>query len=69
MTGVPILGTAHVWGDNKGVVNSASIPETGITKKNIGFCYHTVCEASSQGIWKVGFCKGVNNIVDCLTKI
>ena len=69
MVGLPILGPACVWGDNKGVVNSASIPETRITKKHIGICYHVVREASAQGIWKVGFYNGVNNIVDCLTKI
>ena len=64
MMRVPILGPAHVWGDKKGVVNCAYIPETRITKKHLGVCYHTVHEASAQGIWK-----GVNNIVDCLTKI
>ena len=58
MMGVPILGPAHGWGYNKGVVNSASIPETSITKKHLGICYHAVHEASAQGIWKVGFCKG-----------
>ena len=67
--GVPILGLANVWGDNKGIVNSASIPETMITKKHLGICYHSVCEASEQGIWKVGFCKGVKNIADRLTKV
>ena len=34
---VPILGPAHVWGDNKGIVNSASIPETRITKNILVF--------------------------------
>ena len=69
MMGVPILGPAHVWGENKGVVNSASIPETSITKKHLGIFSHAVREASSQVIWKVGLCNLVNNIVDCLTKI
>ena len=69
MVGVLILGPAHVWGDNKGVANSASTPETSIKNKHPGICYHAVREASGQGIWKVGFCKGVNSIADCLTKI
>ena len=69
MKGVPILGPDHVWGNNKGVLNSASILETSITNKNIGICYHAFREASAQGIWKVGFCKVFNNISDCLTKI
>ena len=67
--GVPILGLANVWGDNKGIVNSASIPETRITKNYLGICYYAFREASEQGIWKVGFCKGVNNIEDFLTKM
>ena len=62
MMGVLILGTAHVWGDNKIVVNSASIPDTRITKKHPDICYHTVHEG-------IGFFKGVNSIVDCITKI
>ena len=69
MVGVTISGTANVWGDNKGVVNSASIPETRIIKKYLGICYHSVREASAQGICKVVFFKVFNNIVDCLTKI
>ena len=69
MMGVRILGPAHVWGDNKGVVNSAFISETRITKKYLGIFYHAVRKASAQGIWKVSFCKGVDNIADCLTII
>ena len=49
--GVRILGPAHVWGDNKGVVNSAFISETRITKKYLGIFYHAVRKASAQGIW------------------
>ena len=50
MMGVPILGPDHVWGDNKGVVNSASIPETRTTKKHLGICDHAVREAPEKGI-------------------
>ena len=69
MMGVPILGPAHVWGDNQGVVNGAAIPESKINKKHLEICYHAVREASAAGIWKVGFVKGKYNIADCLTKI
>ena len=51
--GVPILVPDHVWGDNKGVKNSAFIPETRITKKHLGICYRAFREASAQGMWKV----------------
>ena len=66
---VTILGPAKLWGDNKVVVHSASIPEKRITKKHLGICYHAVHDASAQDIWKVVFCKGVNNITDRLTNV
>ena len=69
MMGVPLAGPAIVFGDNKSVVNGASIPEHKLSKKHLGICYHAVREASAAGIWKVGFCKGTNNIANCLTKI
>jgi len=69
MLGVPILGPAYIFGDNKSVVNGASIPECKISKKHLGICYHAVREASAQGVWRVGFIKGKYNIADSLTKI
>lgn len=69
MMGVPLAGPAIVFGDNKSVVNGASIPEAKLSKKHLGICYHAVREASAAGIWKVGFTKGVDNIANCLTKI
>ena len=69
MLGVPLAGPAVVFGDNKSVVNGASIPEAKLSKKHLGICYHAVREASAAGVWKVGFTKGVDNIANCLTKI
>ena len=69
MLGVPLAGPAIVFGDNKSVVNGASIPEAKLSKKHLGICYHAIREASAAGIWKVGFTKGADNIANCLTKI
>ena len=69
MMGVPIAGPAIVFGDNKSVVQGASIPESKLSKKHLGICYHAAREASAAGIWKVGFVKGKFNIANCLTKI
>ena len=69
MMGVPLGGPAVVFGDNKSVVNGASIPEAKLSKKHLGICYHAVREASAAKIWKVGFVKGKYNIANCLTKI
>lgn len=69
MMGVPLSGPALMFGDNKSVVNGASIPEAKLNKKHLGICYHAVREASAAGVWKVGFVKGEYNIADSLTKI
>ena len=67
--GVPIAGPAIVFGDNKSVVQGASVPESKLSKKHLGICYYASREASAAGIWKVGFVKGKYNIANCLTKI
>jgi len=69
MMRVPLIGPTLMFGDNKSVVNSASIPEHKITKKHLGICYHAVREAAAQGIWRVGWCKSAHNIANSLTKI
>ena len=68
--GVPLAGPAIVFGgDNKSVVNGASIPEAKLSKKHLGICYHAVRKASAAKIWKVGFVKGKYNVANCLIKI
>ena len=69
MLGVPLAGPAVIWGDNKSVVNGASIPTNKLNKKHLGICYHAVREASAAGIWTVAFTKGIHNLADCLTKV
>ena len=71
MMGVPLGGPAVVFGNNKSVVNSASIPEAKLSKQHLGrIRYHAVREALAAKIWKVGFVKGKYNIANCLmTKI
>ena len=69
MMGVPLAGPAVIFGDNKSVVQGASVPECKISKKHLGICYHAVREASAAGIWKVGFVQGKINIANCLTKV
>ena len=68
MLGVPLAGPAVVWGDNKSVVNGASIPTNKLNKKHLGICYHAVREASAAGIWTVAFTKGMQQ-ADTGTKV
>ena len=50
MLGVPLVGPAVVFGDNKSVINGASIPEAKLSKKHLGICYHAIREASAAGV-------------------
>ena len=51
------------------IVNGTSIPESNLSKKYLGICYHAVREAYASGIRKVGFVEGTQTIENCLTKI
>ena len=44
-------------------MNGANIPEAKLSKKHLGICYHAVQEASVARIWKVGFVKRANIIL------
>ena len=67
--GVPIDGTANIFGDNTSIVNGKSISESKFSKKQLGICYHTIREASADVVWKVGSVKGTHNVDNFLTKI
>ena len=69
MVGVTLSGPAYVFSNNKGVINGVSITEWNINNNHPGMCYHSVCEASEKGIWRMGFIMGKHNITDYLTKI
>ena len=51
------------------MVKGEYIPHQMFLSKYLGICYHAVREESADGIWKVGFVKGKNNIYKCLTNI
>ena len=69
MFGVPIDGPANVFGDNRGVVKNASIPESTLMKKHNAINYHAVREAAAAGILRVGKEDGETNLADLLTKV
>ena len=58
---MPINGPEIVFGYNMSVVNAVSILKSNISKKHLGIWYHAVREASTAGIYKLGFGKGTNN--------
>ena len=57
-----------VFGDNKSVIISGSIPSSGLKKKHNAIAYHRVREAVAAGIIQLVHVPGVENIADVLTK-
>ena len=68
MLGVPLDGPAWMFGDNKAVVMSSTIPHSSLGKRWNALSYHQVCEAIA-GRW-IGFehIPGTENPADILTK-
>ena len=66
--GVPVRSKSYMFGDNKSVVDSASIPTSTLSKKSTLASYHRVREAIAAGYiqfnWKDGKC----NPADILSK-
>ena len=69
MFGIPIQGPTNVLGDNKSVVNSASLVEARLHKKHNAICFHVVREASAAGWIRVGWEPTETNIADIFTKM
>ena len=55
--------------DNESVVNSVSVPKSGLKKKHLSICYHSVQEAVAGGIIAVRWVKSEYNLADICTKI
>ena len=68
MLGVPIEGAAWLFGDNKGVVDNATIPHSQLSKRWNALSYHRVREAIATGFVKFIHCPGKLNPADPLTK-
>jgi hypothetical protein len=68
MFGVPIIGPAVVYCDNKSVVTNASVPVSVLNKRHNAICYHKVREAQAAGTIKVMWIPGTSNLADLFTK-
>ena len=69
MMGIPIDGSTSVFCDNKSVVTSSSVPESTLSKKHLGICYHAVRESVAAKIIRICHIDGKSNLADCLTKL
>ena len=66
--GVPVRSKTYMFGDNKSVVDSASIPTSTLSKKSTLASYHRVREAIAAGYIKFNWKDGKSNPADILSK-
>ena len=68
MLGIPILGSAALYGDNQGVVLNTTVPSSTLKKKHNSLAYHRVREAIAAGVLHFFHIKSTENVSDVLTK-
>ena len=68
MLGAPIDGPSWVFGDNKSVVTSSTIPSSTLKKRWNALSYHCNHQAAAVGIINVIHIPGTENPADVLTK-
>ena len=66
--GVPVRSERYMFGDNKSVVDSASIPTSTLSKKSTLASYHRVREAIAAGYLQFNWKDGKSNPSDILSK-
>eukprot|EP00977_Amphora_coffeiformis_P008390 scaffold1902_cov115-Amphora_coffeaeformis.AAC.3 len=66
--GVPLDGPAWLFGDNKSVVTSSTIPHSTLGKRWNALSYHRVREAIAGGWLRFEYIPGTENPADVLTK-
>ena len=66
--GVPVRSKSYMFGDNKCVVDSASIPTSALSKKSTLVSYHRVREAIAAGYLQFNWKGGKSNPADLISK-
>ena len=65
--GVPVRSKSYMFGDNKSVVDNASIPTSALSKKSTLASYHRVREAIAAGYLQFNWKDGKSNPADILS--
>jgi hypothetical protein len=68
MLGVPIMGSAVLYGDNQGVVLNTTVPSSTLKKKHNAIAYNRVREAIAAGVLHFFHIRSTENVADVLTK-
>jgi hypothetical protein len=63
-----VKGTSQLFGDNKSVVKSGSIPQSRLNKRHQALSYHAVREAIASGMLSFNHIPGPINPADILSK-
>jgi hypothetical protein len=63
-----VKGTSQLFGDNKSVVKSGSIPHSRLNKRHQALSYHAVREAIASGMMSFDHIPGPINPADILSK-
>ena len=66
--GVPVRSKSYMFGDNKSVVDSASIPTSTLSKKSTLALYHIGREAIAAGYLQFNWKDAKSNPADILSK-
>ena len=66
--GVPIMTKEYMFGDNKSVVTSSTIPQSILNKRHSMLSYHRVREAIAAKILEFHWCSSGQNRSDILSK-
>ena len=65
--GIPFSDTCFVYGDNKSVLYSSTLPESTLNKKSNSIAYHTVKKVFATGECLTGYEPTGTNVSDLLT--
>ena len=66
--GVPVIGRSIVFGDNKSMVDSSTLPHAKLHKRHTILSFHRVREAVASGIIDMHHIDGNDNPADILSK-
>ena len=66
--GVPIMTKAYMFGDNKSVVMSSTIPQSVLNKRHNMLSYHRAREVIAANILEFHWCSSGQNRSDILSK-
>ena len=66
--GIPVEEPTNLIGDNLGVIQNTSIPDSDLKKKHVAISYHCVREAVAARIVRPIWCTSQENWADICTK-